>query len=670
MGTLTVIMITAIAIASGILLTYPFTERIPLSARLCAGSVIGLAGLSWISFLLSLALGLYAAAILLTAGVLAGALIALLRLVTIKRLRADFGSIEFNLAGSIYYAVWAALLAWIFGGVMMFYPDGMHTAPANNYGDLPFHLGAITSFAYGENLPPQSPIFAGLKFTYPFLIDFLTAFFIRCGADWRTAFFIENIVLSLALVGLIDALTLRITGNKLAARLAPVIFLFNGGLGFLNFFQDLGRFLKDPNQAKYGLVFFFEHLPKTYTMNTELNEIPLRWGNVFTTLLIPQRSMLFGLPIVAMIIALWWMAVGNAECGMRNAECGTREGGSFLITLRSIFAIPHSAFRIPHSAFLAAGLLAGILPMLHTHGFFAVMIASVPVFLLYPSWKWIAFYLPVAVLAAPQVLWLSGTPVRNSLFNFELWREAGNASLPVFWTANAGVYLVLLIAALLSYKPVAPHLKRFYLPFLLWFLVPNLMTLAPWSWDNIKVLIYWSLASVPLVAVMLAYLFRRRFTAPLGGLLLIALTLSGFLDVWRGLSPVENTRLFAVDELETAALLREKTSPRSLILDVPIHNSIVTLSGRQSFMGYPGHLWSHGIDYRSRERDVVEIFRGGENAAELIARSKIDYMIIGPPGRSQVAVNENYFSSRYPLVIEHGRYRVYRVTEVADRILK
>ena len=201
------------------------------------------------------------------------------------------------------------MLAWLFARVVMFYPDGMHTAPANNYGDLPFHFSAITSFAYGENLPPQTPIFAGMKFTYPFLIDYLTAFFIRCGADWRSAFFVENIALALALVRLIETLTLKIFNNTVAARLAPVIFLFNGGLGFINFFREFG-------EQSNGLFNFLWRLPKTYTINDAglalaSSNVPLRWGNVFTTLLIPQRSMLFGLPFVAMIIALWWMSFGE-----------------------------------------------------------------------------------------------------------------------------------------------------------------------------------------------------------------------------------------------------------------------------------------------------------------------------------------------------------------------
>ena len=51
-------------------------------------------------------------------------------------------------------------------------PDGIYTGVLNNFGDLPFHLSVITSFAYGQNFPPEDPTFAGVRFTYPFLTDF------------------------------------------------------------------------------------------------------------------------------------------------------------------------------------------------------------------------------------------------------------------------------------------------------------------------------------------------------------------------------------------------------------------------------------------------------------------------------------------------------------------
>jgi hypothetical protein len=630
MGTLLIIFITLLAIANGALLTLLVIEKASLQSRLAMGSVFGLAALSWVGFLAALLAGLNAVSITLTTAIFAIGLGLQLRFIPRDRVLAGLREVAVSKTGVVYYAAWTALLAWLFARVVMFYPDGMHTAPANNYGDLPFHFSVITSFAYGENLPPQNPIFAGMNFTYPFLIDFLTAFFIRCGADWRAAFFVENIVQALSLVSLIEFLTLKIFDNRIAARLAPVIFLFNGGLGFINFFRQFGA-------QSDSLFDFLAHLPNAYTMNADLTlpfgNAPLRWGNVFTTLLIPQRSMLFGLPIVAMIIAFWWMNCEESDAKARR---------------RYLFA---------------AGTLAGLLPMLHAHGFFSVMIASALMILLFRSWDWLAFFAPAAVLAAPQALWLSGTQIRNKLFTLHWWWEAGGSNPLVFWMVNAGVFILLLLAALLVKQITTSRQRLFYLPFALWFVVPNVVTLAPWTWDNIKMLVYWSLASCPFVAAALAVLFTQRFVAGrlVATVLLFTLTFSGALDVTRALSPAENVLLFGQEELEVAALLREKTPPRALILHAPIHNSVVALAGRQSLMGYPGHLWTHGINYAQREPEVAAIYQGGAETLEPLTRLGVDYVVIGPVERAQLTVDEDYFAGLYPVVIDHAGYRIYQI---------
>ncbi|HKQ73332.1 MAG TPA: hypothetical protein VJ810_06365 [Blastocatellia bacterium] len=667
MGTLFIISISLLAVANGALLTLPVIEKTKAPVRIAIGSVIGIAALSWIAFLTALALGLNAVSTGLTVGILAIGLVIQIRIIGRDRIGAALRDFEISLAGAIYYAAWTALLAWLFARVVMFYPDGMHTAPANNYGDLPFHFSAITSFAYGENLPPQTPIFAGMKFTYPFLIDYLTAFFIRCGADWRSAFFVENIALALALVCLIESLTLKIFNNTAAARLAPVIFLFNGGLGFINFFREFGT-------QSNSLFNFLWSLPKTYTMSDAglalaSSAVPLRWGNVFTTLLIPQRSMLFGLPIVAMIIALWWMACGETE--RRSDGATERQTGASSSPILSVFpSLRLSISLSPRRRYLlAAGILAGSLPMLHAHGFFSVMIASAPMFLLFRSIDWIAFFAPAAALAAPQAWYLSGTQVRNELFKWlDKWWEAGDSNPLLFWAVNAGIFILLLIAALLVRKITTSRQALFYLPFALWFFIPNLVSLAPWTWDNIKVLVYWSLASTPFVAMALAYLFARRFILARGLaiVLLLGLTFSGALDVTRALSPAENVGLFGQAELEVAALIREKTPPRSLILHAPIHNSVLALTGRQSVMGYPGHLWTHGIDYSQRELDVKTIYQGGPLMVETLSRLGIDYVIVGNAERLQLQADDINFGNLFPVVIDHAGYRVYQVKEVKD----
>jgi hypothetical protein len=681
MGTLFIISISLLAVANGALLTLPVIEKTQAPTRIAIGSVFGIAALSWVAFLTSLPWGLNAISISATIAIFAIGLAIQIRFIGRARIVAAFRECDLSLGGGAYYAAWAAMLAWLFARVVMFYPDGMHTAPMNNYGDLPFHFSAITSFAYGENLPPQNPIFAGMKFTYPFLIDFLTAFFIRCGADWRSAFFVENIALALALVRLIEALTLKIFNNITAARIAPVIFLFNGGLGFINFFREFGA-------QSDGLFNFLSRLPKTYTISDAglalaSSHVPLRWGNVFTTLLIPQRSMLFGLPFVAMIIALWWMAVeemgraGERESegarARKSARAGESEGarvGDLNSGSRSIPRSPALPLSRSRRYLLAAGILAGLLPMLHAHGFFSVIIASAPMLLLFRSMDWVAFFAPVAALACPQAWYLSGTQVRKELFKpLGKWWEAGDSDPLLFWAVNAGIFILLLVVALLARKITSSRQALFYLPFTLWFFVPNLVSLAPWTWDNIKVLVYWSLASAPFVAAALAYLFTRRFIIARGlaTALLIGLTFSGALDVTRALSRVENVQIFGQAELEVAALLREKTPPRALILHAPIHNSVVALSGRQSLMGYPGHLWTHGLDYAQRELDVKTIYKGGAQMVEPLTRLGVDYVVVGPAERLELGADEALFGNLYPVVIDHAGYRVYQVKTVENR---
>lgn len=640
MGTIFIILLVLISISAGAALVGVFVGEAGPVVRLAAGSVVGLALLAWAGFLGSLALGLNWLSIGLTSLLMLAFLAAAVRVARAggaSGWRERLRGVRFDLFEAVYYGLWAGLLALLFSRVVIEEPDGMHTAPLNNYGDLPFHFSVITSFAYGDNFPPSNPIFAGARFTYPFLVDFLTAFFVRSGAGWSAAFFIGNAVLSLSLVALVRAMAEKLSGSRAAGALAPVLFLFNGGLGFVNFLRELAR-------SDSGFVDFMLRLKGTYTMNAFLSvgpyNLPLRWGNVFTTLLIPQRSMLFGLPFAAMIVALWWRAVNSQDVAGRRRN------------------------------FLAAGLLAGLLPMLHAHGFFAVMIAVVPMALLFMRREWVYFLAPAGLLSIPQALWLAGSQVRGKLFGLHWGWEAGESNPLLFWAANAGLLILLLLVALNTYRPLDGRRQRFYLPFLLWFIVPNVVLLAPWAWDNIKVLVYWSLVTSAYAAAVLVFIAGpARLTAlsilrkTAASALVAALTLSGALDVWRALTPVEKVGIFSLQDERMAASIRSLAAPRAVVLHAPVHNSLVALTGRQSVMGYPGHLWTHGIDAGGREAEIVSIYSGSADAAALLSKYKVGYVLIGPVERSQMYVNEDYFSSRYRLVAEREDNRLYEISD-------
>ena len=46
-------------------------------------------------------------------------------------------------------------------------------------------------------------------------------------------------------------------------------------------------------------------------------------------------------------------------------------------------------------------------------------------------------------------------------------------------------------------------------------------------------------------------------------------------------------------------------------------------------MGYPGHLWSHGYDYESRQDQLRGLMMGAANWRELAAGLKVRYLFWG-----------------------------------------
>jgi hypothetical protein len=144
--------------------------------------------------------------------------------------------------------------------------------------------------------------------------------------------------------------------------------------------------------------------------------------------------------------------------------------------------------------------------------------------------------------------------------------------------------------------------------------------------------------------------------------LVFVLTAAGGLDVWRTVSRQHNYRVFEPDAVGIAERVRYATPPKSVFLNAPTYNTATVLTGRLSMMRYPGHLNSHGIDYREREADVKYMYRGGPGTQELFDKYAIKYVLISPEERNTLQPNEKFYS-QFPVVAESGQYKVYRVAD-------
>jgi hypothetical protein len=627
-----------VAIAGGTLLTYVYLDEALISLRLCIGTGSGLALLATIGFLLSSFLGLTPAAILVAAGITSLPLLILLWSQGRQQLRQEIRSAvgQVTAENSLYFAIFcvglAIVLGLVFARSMLHLPDGIYTGIQNNLGDLPFHLQVISSFVYGHNIPVEDPTYAGVRFTYPIMADFLSAMLVRAGASFAAAMWLQGMVLAMAFVGLMHHWTRALTGNRLAAVLAPVLVIFSGGLGWWLLMTDL-------RASDGGLLTLLGHLPRDYTIT---NATIFRWGNSVTTLLIPQRSFLFGLPLAVFIFYQWWTLIRSA----------TGEHDEWVPPLLDPM----------NRGMLAAGICAGLLPLIHTHGFIVVMGTGACLALLFRGlWKqWLIFFSAAILLAIPELVWLSHNSAIDTA-KFLAWQpgwDHADHSLLWFWFVNTGLFIPLLLAALLWRRfGVSRLLAVFYAPFFIWFVVPNLLKLSPWIWDNIKLLFYWYVASVPLVAFVLARLWQERVLRRwITGAVLVTLTLSGALDILRGITPATRFQEFTRDGISMAEMMRVVTPPRALVLHAPEWNSPVFLTGRRSLLGFPGWIWSRGLDTTQRDRDIHAIYSGAPDAAALLEKYHVDYVLLGPSERFLPANQE--FWNRCSRLAQIGDYQL------------
>jgi len=641
------IVLTLVAVAAGAVVTYAYDEDAPLVLRLAYGAATGLVAVAAVGFVLANVMALEQATILGTV-VVALPLVALAQPGLRARLRADARATAAGLLaagrqpsltalGPIVYLVLLGTLQWfVFNQVIVERDGGLSTGYINNLGDMPFHVGVTSSFAYGQNFPPEDPTFAGTGFAYPYLSDFLTAMFVAVGASMREAFLIGNLTLGLALVGVLHRFTRVLTADRLAAYLAPILVLFSGGLGWL-------LLLQDAQSGENGLVGMLGALTRDYTISPEG---PLRWGNAITTLLVTQRSLLMGLPIALLAFIMLWKLIHVSVA--RPAPVG----GTTLA--------------------LAAGILTGSLPLVHAHSFIVVLGTAFLLGVLFQQWRegrwraWLLYVVAAVALALPQIWWSTHDSVANAgtFFGFEIGWDHGQENIVWFWFINTGLFIPLAAAAaiwLLRDRVESRSLLLFTAAFLAWFIVPNVMKLAPWVWDNIKVLFYWFVGFVPLVALLLSRLLRGRWTLRIAGAgALLALTLAGGIDVWRAVSGQTVYGEFDRDAIALAAQIREATPPRARMLNAPIWNATVFLTGRQPLLGYTGHVFSRGLPYADREADIARIYAGDPAADQLLAQYGIEYIVVSPIERSHLTVNDAYFE-RFTRMAEAGEYVLYEV---------
>ncbi len=647
----------SVAAAFGFSVAYVLPLALRIEERLFAGVPIGLAAGGLIGFLYALWFGMDAGALLVPTllGVV-GTVLLWRRQGLAATVRRDAADLRKRLrtwpfrVGAALFTILAAALGTIMWHALFVDGGSIYVSFSNVWGDWNQHLAQTTSFAHGGNFPPEQTVLSGQKITYPLLTNFVSALLVTGGLGLLAAMKVPGVLLIIAGFGMLTTF-LRLTAGPKAMLVGAVLFYAFGGLGFINFFADLAASGKPLGE-------FLRQLPHEYTLT--FGDVPVANINLINPIfayVIPQRAFLFGLPLTLTILSLLY-------AGLKGR---------------------------PREPFLAAGLIAILLPLVHTHSLVFLGLLTPGLALL--TWRqlagprkrrfrwkylspWLYFVGPILALAVPQVLWLSAGVKATDFLRPQFGWTAHGDFLPWFWLKNLGLFLPLLLTSFFWLRGRDSLLLRFTLAAGIVWVLANLLVFQPWDWDNTKFLVYWLVLSIPAVAALLVWVFER---GRLGKVTAVAifpfLILAGLADITRTLPPNHYRALMFDEQAQRIAeTVRRETAPDSVWLTgQQVNNPVASLAGRRLVLGYTGWLWSYGLDFAQRESDVRRIYEGAPEAPELLRQYGIDFVMIGPSERADegYAVNERFFHERYPVWQRFpaepgqtdGPVNVYRISE-------
>lgn len=515
--------------------------------------------------------------------------------------------------------------------------DGSYWVGQATYGDLNLHLGITTSLR-NASFPPNYSLLSGATLSYPYLADSLSTSFMILGVPLRGAIAIPATLMMAMVYSSFFLLAYKLLGGgryKLAI-LASLLFFVNGGFGFL---YDIDRIGADPSR-------FLEIFTGFYTTPANQPSLNLRWSNIIADMLVPQRTLLGGWAVL--IPTLYMLLDAAGEKRLRG--------------------------------FVWVGLMAGSLPLLHTHSFLALGLFSAGFLgcLLIQSkdkkrlLQLSAVYLAITlVLALPQLIdfafkqTLEGNVLR---VQFNWVNNSNNAGMIdgyfFFWIKNVGPPFVLLLCALLDVK------KRGKLPIisgaLAIFVVAELVLFQRNEYDNNKLFYVFYMFAV-VIAADYAWVIWKRLEGLRGRVLLAALfiscsLLSGGLSIAR--ECVSTYQLFGADAVRAAKFIQEHTPAHSTFMTGQSHvNAVSALTGRNIVCGPSNYLFFHGLSYTTETLDCQRFYVDPMNNLDVLEKYDVDYIYVGAYERSDFAPDMDALNENFEKIYNDGAVCIYLVGE-------
>lgn len=532
------------------------------------------------------------------------------------------------------------LIGWVLmlNHVIVPASDGSLHSGQSTYGDMCMHLGIISSISVQQSFPPEYSLLPGTAIGYPFLCDSVSSTFYTLGAGLRFSALLPAMYAYLLVVAGAYLLFEVWLGRGGAATLALYLFFVGGGFGFAYFF--------DLSEAGGGGI--SQILSGFYTTPTNYTDKGIYWVNPIADMLVPQRATLFGWALLFPCLHLLYRAAILDE----------------------------------HRLFLPLGVLAGCLPLVHTHSFLALGVISLVLLIanclsLRGGLRlFLCYGLIAAALAAPQLLCFTFKQAASGSFLRLHWNWVNDKdSWLWFYVKNMGLIFLLMPPALACARRES---RLFFAGGALLWLICELVVFQPNLYDNNKLIFVSYALMCGLTAEFMAKVWTalregalRRAAPVLAAFTLTACFLSGGLTLAReyvsgdhlGLGGwVESGyQVVSAQQRRLAEYVSENTEPDAVFATATNHNNaIAMLTGRSIVCGAGTFLYYHGLDYQPREAALKLVYEQPAEWLDFYAQEYgIDYLLVSSHERGSWAVDEENFAAELDCVYSDGDLALY-----------
>lgn len=539
---------------------------------------------------------------------------------------------------------------------------------AAGYGDIPFHMTQVSKFAYQKHLDFNEPIFDGERMRYAFFINLISGLILRFSNNWFIAMQVPVLILMASAIVLMFVFYRYFLKSNLGAVFAVFIFLFGSGFGANYLFQkvEFSALKIISTLIPYMMANNSSTITKWDAVFPAQN---IDWGSPLSLVFLHQRAFILGFFMFTLFLYL--------------LKKWTKDPSNHLLTL-----------------FL--GIVVGISPLAHYHSFIAMLVilgftAARTVIKNEKGLLLRLIFLGVIILvfSLPQIAylmhgknmflfsdqsfikfrvgWMVEETNGSAVFNPESGFIYGKL-LPYlnFLWINFGVILpsfgIISFVALKSqkFKQTYPFVFFLALSAMTFFFLVQLIRFQPWDYDDNKILVYFQFFAAPVVVAFFMWVSKNmKIIGYLSFALFVLLaTYSGIFDqIPRLLVAPENMPIiFSRDARVTAEYIRDNITADSRIITTSTHLNIVSsLSGKPVLVGYPGWLWTRGIDYISREQNLRQFYSNPVTYSNIADFYHAKYVLIEPTAVYDWKVNANMFNKNWDLLLDQGEYQLYRL---------